>query len=72
MEKLYNAQRRRAARLEALLANGGVAPAGDTSLTTEDLAQDGSMLYATPSPRHRRHAKAALEAHGAPLPPRSR
>ena len=64
MEQLYNAQRRRAARLEALLANGGVAPAGDTSLTTEDLAQDGSMLCAAPSPRHRRHAKAALEAHG--------
>ena len=64
MEKLYNAQRRRAARLEALLANGGVAPAGDTSLTTEDLAQDGSVLCAAPSPRHRRHAKAALEAHG--------
>ena len=64
IEKLYNAQRRRAARLEALLANGGVAPAGDTSLTTEDLAQDGSVLCAARSPRHRCHAKAALEAHG--------
>ena len=50
--------------MEALLANGGVAPAGDTSLTTEDLAQAGSVLCAAPSPRHRRHAKAALEAHG--------
>ena len=57
IEKLHNAQRRRAARLEALLANGGVAPAGDTSVTTEDLAP-GSGLCAAPSPRHRRHAKA--------------
>ena len=64
IEKLYNVQRRRAARLETLLANGGVAPAGDTSLNTEDLAQAGSGLCAAPSPRHRRHAKAALEAHG--------
>ena len=64
IEKLYNAQRRRAARLETLLANGGVAPAGDTSLNTEDLAQAGSGLCAAPSPCHRRHTKVALEAHG--------
>ena len=62
VEKLYNAQWRRAARLEALLANDGVAPAGDTSVSMEDLPPTG--LCAAPSPRHRRHAKAALEAHG--------
>ena len=63
VEKLYNAHRRQAARLEALiLASGGVAPTGDTSVSVEDLPPTG--LCAAPSTRHRRHEKAALEAHG--------
>ena len=64
MENLYHTPQKLAVSLEALLVNGGVAPAGDTSgsmLEDEDLPPMG--LCAALSPRHRLHAKAALKVH---------
>ena len=70
MENLYNNQHKRADSLEALLANGGVAPARNTSGSILDAKEDlpPTGICPTPSPRHRCHAKAALEVHGISVP----